>query len=419
MSAFDRIIGYDYVKNEMLEIIDMLKNPDIYKKLGATLPSGVVLSGDPGLGKTLIATAFMEDCGVKSYTLRRNKETKEFIEEMNEVFDEARNNAPSVILLDDMDKYAPDEKNSEEFAVLQALIDSVKDKDVFLIATVNSHRHELPESLTRAGRFDRFVHLYYPSGEDGANIVKYYIGKKPISDDVNMEDTAKMLAGKSCAELDCVINLAAISAAHERSEKIKMAHLVDATLREAYGVTDNCEELTPEEREEVAYHEAGHAVIADVIKEGCVGIVSICSAPRADKGGFMLRCDDLDRRAYEILVSLGGKAACEIKYGKVASGTKSDLVKACKNLDISTKHMGTYGVSNLGFGSETPEQDHRSEIVVTAELERYLFKAKEILCDNREFLDKLAKELYEKETLLNSDVARIRATCTIKPAVVG
>ena len=125
MSAFDRIIGFDYIKNEMLELVDMLKNPEIYTKLGATLPSGVVLSGEPGLGKTLIATAFMEECGVKSYTLRRSKETKEFIEEMNEVFENAKNNAPSVILLDDMDKYAPEEKNSEEFAVLQALIDSV------------------------------------------------------------------------------------------------------------------------------------------------------------------------------------------------------------------------------------------------------------------------------------------------------
>lgn len=414
MSAFDRIIGYDYIKNEMLELVDMLKNPEIYTKLGATLPSGVVLSGEPGLGKTLIATAFMEECGVKSYTLRRSKETKEFIEEMNEVFENAKNNAPSVILLDDMDKYAPEEKNSEEFAILQALIDSVKKKNVFLIATVNAHRHELPESLTRAGRFDRFIHFYHPSKEDGASIVKYYIGKKTISDDVNIEDTSKMLAGKSCAELDSVINIAAISAAYERSEKIKMKHLVDATLREAYGVGDDCDKLTPEEREAVAYHEAGHAVISDVLKEGSVGMASICT-----RGGFMLRCLDFDRRAYEILVSLGGKAASELKYGKIASGTCNDLVKSIRHIGRAVTEIGTNGMSFLSHCVKSEASNARSDIAIQAELERYLFKAKEILCDNREYLDKLAAELIEKETLLNSDIARIRANCTIKPAIVG
>lgn len=418
MSAFDRIIGYDYVKAELLEILDMLKNPEFYTRLGAVLPSGIILEGEPGLGKTLFATTFMEECGVKSYTLRRNKETKEFIEEMNSVFADAEKNAPSVILLDDMDKFAPEKNNSEEFAVLQALIDSVKNKGVFLIATVNSV-DDIYESLLRAGRFDRIITVLYPSREDGAGIVKYYVGSKPIADSVNIEDVAKMLAGKSCSELESVINLAAISAAHERCDKIGMKHLIDSTLREAYGVTDNCEKLSPEEREETAYHEAGHAVISEVIKAGSVGMVSTCSSPKSGKGGFMLRCLDMDRRAYEILVSLGGKAACELKYGKVASGTRRDLSRACSYLSDATKHIGTYGVSFVGFGNESEQLDARGEIACQAELERYLFKAKEILADNREFLDKLASELFKRETLLSSDVARIRSSCVLKPAVVG
>ena len=418
MSAFDRIIGFDSIKNDLLGIIDIIKNPDIYRNLGAEIPHGVMLEGDPGMGKTLMAKAFIEECGIPSFVIRRSKSSDDFIEEMNNVFEEASRHGRAVILLDDIDKMAPEEKNSQEYSVLQALIDSVHDKEVFIIATANC-THDLPDSLTRAGRFDRWIMVRSPSRLDGEKIVKYYISKKPISEDVNLEDVCKMLSYRSCASIDSVVNLAAIAAGRARSEKIQMHHLVNATLTEAYGLIDTCEGLSHEEREMVAYHEAGHAVICDIIKEGSVGVVSICSNQRADKGGFMLRCEELDRRPYDILVSLGGKAACEIKYGRVASGTKSDLSKACQNINISTKYMGAYGVANLGFGSESEFQDQRSEVIVTAELERHLFKAKEILAENREYLDKLAKALYEKETLLNSEIAAIRATCTIKPAVIG
>lgn len=418
MSAFDKIIGYESIKSDLLGIIDTIKNPEIYNALGAEIPRGVFLEGDPGMGKTLMAKALIEECGIPSFVIRRSQDSSNFIGEMNRVFEEAAKQERAIILLDDIDKFAPEERNTQEYSVLQALIDSVHDKEVFIIATANC-AHDLPESLTRAGRFDRWIMVRRPSREDGEKIVKYYISKKPISDDINLEDVCKMLSYRSCASIDSVVNLAALAAGRERSKKIKMNHLVKATLTEAYGLVDTCEKLTPEEREIVAYHEAGHAVICDIIKEGSVGIASICSAPRADKGGFMLRCADLDRRPYEILVSLGGKAACELKYGKVASGTSGDLSKAWGYIDTATKRIATYGISNLGFGSESVYQDARSEIVVTAEFERLLFKAKEILAENREYLDKLAAALCKKETLLNSEIAAIRATCTIKPAIVG
>ena len=418
MSAFDKVIGYSYVKSEMLEILDMLKNPEIYEKLGATLPSGFLLEGEPGLGKTLIAMAFIEESGIKSYILRRSKETKDFIEEMNRVFEDAKRNAPAIILLDDMDKFATAEKNAEEFSVLQANIDSVKNEKVFIIATVNYTKY-IPHSLLRSGRFDRTIEILYPSRKDGLEIVKYYVGQKPIGDSVDMNDLAKMLSGKSCADLDVIINMAAISASHERSEKIEMKHLVNATLRDAYGIGGHRDLLSQRELEEVAYHEAGHAVVSDIINEGSVGIVSIARSSKTIRDGFMTRCTDYSRRPHLILVSLGGKAAAELKFGKVASGTFSDLSRASTQVDESTKHTGIYGLANLGFGGESVFQDARSEVVVTAELERYLFKAKEILADNREFLEKVALELLEKETLLNSDIARIRATCTIAPAIIG
>ena len=418
MGEFSNVIGYTRIKGELLEIADMIKNPEVYEALGARLPSGVLLEGAPGLGKTLLATEFIEVCGIRSFTLRRNKSGENFIELLERTFDEAVREAPSIVFLDDMDKFAPDSRDSEEFVVLQAKIDEVKGKGVFIIATAND-TDAIPYSLLRAGRFDRHISVSAPTGADSERIIRHYLSDKPMDKDINYEDVAKMLYGKSCAELESVINSAAIAAAYGRASRISIEHVMSAALREAYGITEDCDELSETEREETAYHEAGHALISEVIDPGSVGLLSLSSSRRSEKGGFMLRCADYTRRAYIILVALGGKAASEIRFGKVASGTSSDIQKAISHLYRSVTAIGTCGLAAIGGGDESEALDSRQEVIVEAELERNLFKAREIICDNREFLDALARELYEKKTLLYSDIKRIRDACTIKPATVA
>ena len=193
-----------------------------------------------------------------------------------------------------------------------------------------------------------------------------------------------------------------------------------STGSDVYGLKNRCGELSIEKQEEIAYHEAGHAVIAEVLMPGYIGMVSLSSDMFSSMGGFVLRCKEPERRAYEILISLGGKAASEMKYGKIASGTTSDLDNAINHLLQSIGRVGSSGFNHL----EMPDIDSNTylsnrEQVVYSELERYLFKAKEIIAQNREFLDKVAKELLEKQTLLYSDIKRIRESCTIAPAVVG
>ena len=421
MSAFDKIIGYEDVKRELCQVADMIKNFPKYEALGAKMPKGIILHGVPGVGKTMLAMALIEEVGVSNAIIRHEKARDSFCDYIKMTFETMTiDGEQSIILLDDLDKFSMDEKNGEEFAVVQACIDSVKDKKVFVIATVNDIRL-LPKSLTRSGRFDRNIKVGHPVGEDAVKIITHYMEGVRVADDINYEDIAKMLTGRSCSTLESVINRAAIEAAFEGKENIEMKDFIKATLTDVYGLENRCGELSIEKQEEIAYHEAGHAVIAEVLMPGYIGMVSLSSDMFSGMGGFALRCKEPERRAYEILVALGGKAACEMKYGRIASGTGSDFEDAIHNMLQSISRVGSAGVNHLEMPHNPDSESYISnrEQIVYSELERYLFKAKEIIAENREFLDKVAKELLEKHTLLYSDMKRIRESCTIIPAIVG
>ena len=420
MKEFDSIIGYDSIKAELIRVCDMIRNPEFYERLGAKLPRGIILYGDPGVGKTTMAEAFIKASGRRSVTLRRKKPNGNFIREIQDSFDRAAACSPSVLLLEDLDKFSVEEFSSEELATVQSCIDDSKWLDIIIIATANSISR-FPASLLRRGRFDKQLELECPTGEDATLIVTHYMKQKEFVNDVNYEDVSKMLSGNSCAFLESIINDAAIYAGAERCEKIELRHMVSATLNDAYGVKVSTKRRSLDELRTIAFHEAGHAVISELIKEGSVGIVSICSADEYSLGGFSLRCERLERRTYEILVSLGGKAATELVFGKIASGTWHDLGDAIYNIKTATTGIGTSGTSFLSLTHDDPSPTLMAdqEKVIHAELERYLFKAKEILAQNREFLDAMANALLEKETLLFSDIRAIRESCTKVPPIIG
>lgn len=198
MSAFDRVVGYETIKNELLQICDMIHNREIYEELGAKLPQGILLYGDPGLGKTLMAKSFIEESGLKAYIVRRNKGNNDFIGDITDTFRKAKENTPSVIFLDDMDKFANEDSNhrdAEEYVAVQSGIDEVKSCDVFILATANEI-WKLPSSLVRSGRFDRKIEVQCPTNRDADEIIEHYLSNKKVSETVNMDDLSKMISYK-------------------------------------------------------------------------------------------------------------------------------------------------------------------------------------------------------------------------------
>ena len=421
MNAFDKVIGYESIKNELLQICDMIHNPEVYTALGAKMPQGILLYGEPGLGKTLIANCFIAESGLKAHTVRRNKGSNDFVGEITDTFQKAKKNAPAIVFLDDMDKFAnedDDHRDAEEYVAVQAGIDEVKGAGVFMLATVNDVR-KLPRSLRRPGRFDRKIEVCSPSDKDSREIIQYYLKDKKVSDDVNLEDIAMMINYSSCAELETILNEAAIRAAFLRKKHITMDDLVGAVLRMEYEAPDNFSKASDEDMRRIALHEAGHLVVCEVLCEGSIGLASLRTSGRDSTGGFIRRCKQLKRRPHHALVSLGGKVAVELYYSDAcASGCQADISRAAEHIRDGITESGVCGLGLVNIGTHYAEGmsealNVRNEAAVHAELERYMFLARDILLKNRDFLEKITDALVAKETLLYSDIRAIRESVTI------
>ena len=426
MSAFDKVIGYETIKNELLQICDMIHNREHYEALGAKLPQGILLYGDPGLGKTLMAKSFIEESGLKAYTVRRNKGNDDFIGNITNTFEKAKENAPCIIFLDDMDKFANEDSNhrdAEEYVAVQSGIDEVKNYEVFVLATANDIV-KLPGSLVRTGRFDRKISFHCPTNKDADKIIAHYLSDKKMSDNVNMEDLSKMISYSSCAELETIVNEAAINAAYERKTSIEMNDIVKSVLRMQYHSPDNYTKVSAEDLKKTALHEAGHLVVSEVLCSGSVGLASIRSAGRSSIGGFIHRCKDFVRRPYHVLVSLAGKAAVELYYSEAcASGCSNDINRAFNLIregisENATRGFGMIDVATRRFPDTSENMNSRNEAVTHAELERYMFITRDILLKNRDFLEKATEALIKKETLLYSDIQAIRKNTTITEVAV-
>lgn len=418
MDKFDeKVIGYDSIKETLRQIADVLKRTEAYKEKGVSMPRGLLMESAPGLGKSLMASILMEESGRKSFVFRRINGGNTFLGEMKDIFDVAKEEAPSILLLEDLNLYV--ESNSPyapEWACLQACIDETSDADIFVIATTNDTRY-MPQSLLRPGRFDYILNLNPPLGKTAEDIVSYYLRDKNLAKDVQISDIVKAMPQVSCATLETVMNLAAINSVYRDHAHVQKEDIIDALLKVVYNLRKaDCEE-DPQEHQMIAVHEAAHAVVGEVLHSGSIGIITIRGSHGAIGGmesGFAVYAKSEEEFQDEIIKTLAGKAGTALIYGIMDIRAAADIKKADQLLDIWLCHFAGGGFSGVEPSENRLSEPRLSynEAIKSAKLEELYRRAYKILYDNRDFLLAVQKELLEHETLLNSDLAKIRESCT-------
>lgn len=422
MGALDKVIGYDDVKHELRMIADTLKNREKYGRLGVSMPRGLLLHGEPGVGKSLMAQCLIEESDLESFTCRKTESSGKFLKTIRTAFERAAESAPAVVLLDDLDKFANSDerlRDAEEYVTVQACIDELKGKDVFVIATANDI-DRLPDSLLRAGRFDRVIEVGVPKGADATKIIEHYLRSKKLSSSLDPAAIAAILEGRSCAVLETVLNEAGIIAGFEGKASIAMRHVVAASMKLVHGVDvvqlgKPVDLSVPTLESMVVWHEAGHAVVAEVLCPGSVVMASVSSGLSGEQGvvfnSYNGRAEGLRRAEIEILVLLAGKAAVEGRFGLVDEGCGEDLLSAASLL---RKLFSKLGYGGLGFVSgfrATEERTARVEAAVDATMEICYHKTREILDANRPLFERFAEALAKKGVLFAEDIAEMRTAC--------
>lgn len=422
MNSFDNIIGYLGEKKELQEIAKAMRNQKCLKAMNAHLPRGILIYGNPGLGKTTMAKAFVEESGAKPFFVSKRSDSVNMVEYLEKTFEEAikaSEKGPVVILLDDMDSYGDTEKENRVFHVLQGEIDRLKGCNAIVVATANN-LGALPRPLIRKGRFDVLMGLMSPSPEEGREIIKHYLKEKPLDSTLNIEDLTRMISYCSCAELESLINQGALVAAFKGKDKIDLSDFTEAYLNEREGrESPDSFSKNEEGTHNTAIHEAGHAAMAELLKKGSVGLVAVgyWSSRETGPSGLTSLAGTLLRRSEKILAALAGKAASELFVsGRCASGCQKDLQTAYGLVYDGISKNGTRGLSLISSYDEDSEALGREmSAAIHAELERSFLMTKEILSNNKDFVLAIAKELEEKRRLHYSDIQRIRGTVKLLP----
>ena len=425
MKEFDAVLGYDALKKELIQIADSLKFSQAYETLGGKPPRGLLLNGEPGVGKTLMSTCLIQASGRTCYTFRKELCGEKFAEALRKTFREAAENQPSIVFLDDLDKFSETDRrrcNAEEYVEVQACIDSVREMDVFVLATANELSC-LPESLLRPGRFDRQLKVPLPSEEDAEAIIRHYLADKTVAENLDREVIVRVLTGWPCAQLETTLNEAALIAGYARCDKITMDHFNEACLRTLFDVpaaailegrgTVDLEDWE-DELARAAWHEAGHVAVQEVLRPESVTFASIFPSSCFGEGFVISRktknSAEVSHRVKRILCCLGGAAASDMIYGMADSGTSKDFEQAFRLSERLEKALCVTDFSLYGLlGEESPAVYNDLARVVGHAVARYFRMAKEILARNRDFFEAVARALAEKRLLTSVEIREIRS----------
>lgn len=443
-TTFDNVAGADEEKEELAEVVEFLKAPEKYNKLGARIPKGVLLVGPPGTGKTLLARAVAGEAGVPFFSISGSDFVEMFVgvgaSRVRDLFDQAKKNSPCIIFIDEIDAVGRQRGaglgggNDEREQTLNQLLVEMDgfgaNEGVILIAATN-RPDVLDPALMRPGRFDRQVVVSYPDVNGREAILRVHARKKPLAPDVNLKTIAKTTAGFTGADLENLLNEAALLAARKDKKAITMDEIKEATVKVVVGAEKKSKVMSEKEKKLTAYHEAGHAILFDKLEtQDPVHEISII--PTGMAGGYTMPLPSEDksynsrRGMYEdIVVSLGGRVAEELIMDDISTGASNDIEKATKTARAMvtkygmTKELGCvcYGTDNnsvfLGrdMGSRTQDYSEATaakiDQLVLDMVNKAYGDATKILSDNMDKLHDIAKYLIKHEKMGSEDFTAV------------
>ena len=431
---FKDVAGLDEEKEELIEIVDFLKRPEKFTKMGAKVPRGVLLYGKPGTGKTLIAKAIAGEADVPFISMSGS----EFIEmfaglgasRVRKLFDKARKLAPCIVFIDEIDAIGArrtsnsgaETENNQTLNQLLVEMDGFSSEETIIVLAATNRPEMLDKALLRPGRFDRQITIPTPDLKGRLDILKIHSEEKRLSDDVNLESIAEDTAGFTGAELANILNEAAIIATINKHEEIENSDIEEAVKKVTVGLEKHSRVYSEKDKKLTAYHEAGHAVVSRYLPTQ-TDVKEVSIIPRGVAGGYTMYKSDEDKyyiskteMKEKLIALLGGRAAEKLVLDDISTGASNDIEVATK---IAREMVTKYGMSdNLGpidfQGKEQNDMFVFGENIgdkIGAEVKLLIDEAynnaQKLLIEHRDKLDIIAKTLLEKEKINEQEFKRI------------
>ena len=432
--TFADVAGADEEKEELTEIVEFLKDPMRFTALGARIPKGVLLVGPPGTGKTLLAKAVAGEAGVPFFSIIGSYFVEMFVgvgaSRVRDLFEQAKKNSPCIVFIDEIDAVGRHRgaglgggHDEREQTLNQLLVemDGFSDNENIIVIAATNRADILDPALMRPGRFDRQIYVGQPDSKGREEILRVHSKNKPLGSDVKLEEIAKITYGFTGADLENLLNEGALLAARRSKKVINMPELDEAMVKVVVGTEKKSRVISDKDKELTAYHEAGHAILADMLEtQDPVHQVSII--PRGRAGGYTMYLPDMDKQYIsrqemleDIIVCMGGRVAELLIYGEMNTGASNDIQRAT---EIATKMVTRYGMSDalgsMTFGSEQSEvfigRDYGQQRTyseetaaaidkeISAIINSCFEKCKQLMEQNRDKLEIVARALikYEK-----------------------